>query len=253
MKLSEIQTEGIGDSLKIAGKAAGALAGDFVSSVGQSGRAMASSPGVLATGFARAVGFDASQGGIGTVQKGIARQQFIGTFVSKLQGFIASTSEAFKDDIALIQKQLAQQQQAQQQGAPVQESYNYSIKLKVYLKEAQEVENFIKQYGSTIEQAITSYMSGNLGNLKSRVQAISQQIAQMIVSGKNPVYLIQQLAEEIFDQYYSQQRQEFVQSHPAADIPLSSDGQQVLAALEKLNKKEQNIVIQKLKQGGKLF
>ena len=262
MKLSDIQNEGIGDSLKTAGRQAAGLAGKYAGALGtiakdsitQTGSAMAASPGVLATGFARAVGFDASQEGIGTVQKGIARQKFIGTFVSRLQGFLASTEEAYKDDIALIQKQLAQQAQQQaQQGAPVQESYNYSIKLKVYLKEAQEVENFIKQYGQSIEQAIINYMSGNIGNLKSKIQSVSQQIAQMIVNEKNPVYLIQQLAEEIFDQYYDNERQNFVQSHPAADIPLSADGQQVLSALEKLNKKEQQIVIQKLKQGGNLF
>jgi len=250
MKLSDIQNEGLGDSLKTAGRAAAGLAGQVASSVGGK---VASTAGTLASGFGRAVGFDASQNWAAKHQQGMAKQKFIGTFVSKIQGFLASTEEAFKDDIALIQKQLAQQQQAQQQGAPVQESYDYSTKLKVFLKEAQEVENFIKQYGQNIEQAITSYMSGDVGNLKSKVQSVSQQIAQMIVNKQNPVYLIQELAGEFFDQYYSSQRQNFVQSHPAADIPLSSDGEQVLAALKKLSKKEQDIVVQKLKQGGNLF
>lgn len=249
MKLNDIHNEGIGDSLKTAGRAVAGLADKVGTAVGS----VAPTAGILGTAFTRAIGFDASQGGAGSVQKGIARQKFIGTFVSKIQGFLASTEEAFKDDIVLIQKQLAQQQAQQQQGAPVQESYDYSTKLKVYLKEAQEVENFIKQYGQTIEQAITSYMSGNVGNLKSRVQSVSQQIAQMIISEKNPVYLIQELAGEFFDQYYSQNRQQFVQSHPSADIPLSSDGQQVLAALQKLTKKEQDIVVQKLKSGGNLL
>ena len=153
MKLSEIQNEGIGDSLKIAGKAAYGLAGDVLSSVGKTKDAVASSPGVLATGFLRAVGLDSSLGVTANAQKGVAKQKFVGTFVNKVQGFLASTQEAYKDDIALIQKQLAQQQAQQvQQGAPVKESFDYSTKLKVYLKEAQEVENFIKQYGQTIEQ-----------------------------------------------------------------------------------------------------
>jgi hypothetical protein len=253
MKLSEIQNEGkIGDSLKIAGQAATGLAGDVKSAVGQTGKAIASAPGVLATGFARAIGFDQAQSGIGTVQKGIARQQFIGTFVSKIQGFLASTSEAYKDDIALLQKQIAQQQQAQQ-GAPVQESYDYSAKLKVYLKEGQEVENFIKQYGSTIEQAMISYMSGQVGNLGDAIKSTSMQIAQMILAKQNPVNLITNLGAQLFDQYYADNRNDFLQSHPAADSPLSPEGEQVLKALKGLRQTEQDIVIQKLKQGGNLF
>jgi hypothetical protein len=253
MKLNDIQNEGIGDSLKTAGRAAAGLSGQVASAVGGK---LASAGGVLASGFGRAVGFDASQNWAANHQKGMARQKFIGTFVSKIQGFLASTEEAYKDDIALIQKKQAEAraaQQAQAQGQPVKESFDYQMKLRVALKEDQEVDNFIKQYAGTIEQAITSYMSGNLGNLATTVKSTSQQIAQMILNKQNPVNLIQQLGGQIFDHYYSTQRKDFVQSHPAADIPLSSDGEQVLAALKKLNKKEQDIVIQKLKQGGNLF
>jgi hypothetical protein len=259
MKLSDIQNEGkVGDSLKIAGQAATGLAGDVKSAVGnfgkETGRAMASAPGVLATGFARAIGFDRAQSGIGTVQKGIARQKFIGTFVSKIQGFLASTEEAYKDDIALLQKQIQQaQQQKAQQGAPVQESFDYATKLKVYLREAQEVENFVQQYAATIEQAITNYMSGQVGNLGGTIKSTSMQIAQMIVTKQNPINLIKNLGAQLFDQYYAANRQEFVQSHPAADTPLSPEGEQVLKALKGLRKTEQDVVIQKLKQGGNLF
>lgn len=252
MKLSDIQNEGIGDSLKVAGRAAAGLAGDFVSSVGNTKSTMATAPGVLATGFLRAVGSDASQGFAAKAQKGVARQKFIGTFVNKMQGFLASTQEAYKDDIALIQKQLAQQQ-AQQQSAPTQESFNYSMKLKVYLKEAQEVENFIKQYSATVEQAINSYMSGQVGNLADAIKSTSLQIAQLVLSKKNPVNLLQNLGGQLFDQYYSSERQRFVQSHPSADLPLSPEGQQVLISLKNLTDKEQDIVIQKLKQGGNLL
>jgi hypothetical protein len=251
MKLNDIQNEGIGDSLKTAGRAAAGLSGQVASAVGGK---LASTAGTLASGFGRAVGFDASQNWAANHQKGMARQKFIGTFVSKIQGFLASTEEAYKDDIALIQKKQAQAaQQAQAQGQPVKETFDYAMKLKVFLKEDQEIDNFIQQYAASIEQAITSYMSGNLGNLGTAVKNTSQQIAQMILKKQNPVNLIQQLGGQIFDQYYNTERQNFVKSHPAADIPLSSDGEQVLAALKKLTKKEQDIVIQKLKQGGNLF
>lgn len=244
MKLSDVQNEGIGDSLKTAGRMATGLAGKVGSTIGTVG-----------TAFGRAVGFDASQGWAADTQKGIARQKFIGTFVSKIQGFLASTEEAFKDDIALIQKKKAEEKARQQQaqGQPVQESFDYKMKFKIALKEDQDIDNFVQKYAGTIEQAIISYMSGNVGNLGTTIKNTSQQIAQMILNQQNPVNLIQQLGGQIFDQYYSGQRQQFVQSHSAADIPLSSDGEQVLAALKKLSKKEQEIVIQKLKQGGNLF
>jgi len=181
-----------------------------------------------------------------------------------------------KDDLLKIQQQQIiqrAQQQAKAQGQPPpnpsqiivpktyqpprQESINFDLMLKIVLKEdatdPQAAQRFIQQYASTIEQGIISYMSGQVGNLGPQVKNSSVQIAQKISMGEDYVSILEDLGSAIFDQYYSSQRQSFVQSHPAADTPLSSDGQQVLAALQKLDKKEQEIVMQKLKQGGNLF
>jgi hypothetical protein len=70
---------------------------------------------------------------------------------------------------------------------------------------------------------------------------------------QNPVNLITNLGAQLFDQYYAENRNDFLQSHPAADSPLSPEGEQVLKALKSLRRTEQDVVLQKLKQGGNLF
>ena len=268
MKLNDLD-EGIGDSLKTAGRATTGLLGKGLGAVaGSAGK----TAGTLGTAFARAVGFDASQGVAAKAQKSMARQQFIGTFVQKMSGFIASTAEAVKDDINLIIKQ-EQQQQAQQQaaqrGLPTtsaggiivpgatsarpKESIDFDLMLKIVLKESQATDQFIEKYANTIENAIKGYMSNQVGTMGPQITNSSKQIAQAIVSEQNYISVLEDLGAAIFDQYYNNERQEFTQTHRAADIPLSSDGQQVLTALQQLDKKEQQIVMDKLKQGGNLF
>ena len=78
-------------------------------------------------------------------------------------------------------------------------------------------------------------------------------IMNKILNNQNYIEDLNNLGSAIFDQYYSGKRQTFVQSHNMADTPLSSDAEQVLAALKKLDKKEQKVVVQKLEKGGNLF
>ena len=113
MKLTDIQNEGIGDSLKTAGQAVSSLTGKGYSALGSGIKAAGSTVGkyaptlgVLGTAFGRAVGFDASQGWAGKAQQGIAKQQFIGNFVQKMRGFITSTEESVKDDLLKIRNSL---------------------------------------------------------------------------------------------------------------------------------------------------
>ena len=173
MKLNELD-EGIGDSLKTAGRATAGLLGRGLGAVAGSAGQTA---GTLGTAFARAIGFDASQGEVGTVQKSIAKQKFVGTFMQKMIGFISSTSEAVKDDLLKIQQQQAvqqAQQQAQQQGLPPpapgqiilpqtyrarpKESIDFEHLYKRILNEDQATDQLIQQYASTIEKGIQSYM-----------------------------------------------------------------------------------------------
>jgi hypothetical protein len=268
MKLNDLD-EGIGDSLKTAGRATAGLLGRGLGAVAGSAGQTA---GTLGTAFARAIGFDASQGEVGTVQKSIAKQKFVGTFMQKMIGFISSTSEAVKDDLLKIQQQQAQQQaaqQAQQQGQPIpppgqiivpqtyrarpKESIDFERLYTRIINEDQATDQLIQQYASTIEKGIQSYMSGNLGNLVGQVKSVSQTIAQKIANGENYSPDLENLGSAIFDQYYSSERSKFTQTHSAADIPLSSDGEQVLAALRNLSNKEQQVVMQKLEKGGNLF
>lgn len=268
MKLNDIQTEGIGDSLKTAGRAISGVAGK----VGQTIGSVAPTAGMLGTAFARSIGFDASQSEVGSVQKGIAKKQFVGNFVQKMLGFISSTQEAVKDDINAIIKQEQQkqaQQQAAQRGMPTtspggiimpgatsarpQESIDFDNMLKIVLKESQATDQFIAQYAGVIENAIKTYLGNVVGNLGPQIKNSSNQIAQLIIAEKNYVGILEDLGSAIFDQYYTSQRTNFTQTHPAADIPLSSDAEQVLAALKKLNKKEQQVILQKLEKGGNLF
>jgi hypothetical protein len=255
MKLNDLH-EGIGDSLKAADSAVMGLAGKAGQAIGS----FAPTAGVLGSAFARAIGFDGSQPEVGGVQRGIAKKQFVGTFVQKISGFISATQESVKDDITAIikqeqqQAQQAQAQQAQAQQAGMQrESNEYNLLFKIALKESQQTDQFINRYAGVIENSIKTYLGNQIGSLGPQVSNASKQIAQLVVQEKNYLGILEDLGSAVFDQFYSTKRNEFTQSHPAADTPLSSDGEQVLAALKRLSKQEQQIVIQKLEKGGNLF
>ena len=96
-------------------------------------------------------------------------------------------------------------------------------------------------------------MSGQVGSLSNMINSTSKTIVNKILNNQNYIEDLNNLGSAIFDQYYSGKRQTFVQSHNMADTPLSSDAEQVLAALKKLDKKEQKVVVQKLEKGGNLF
>jgi hypothetical protein len=253
MKRNNIQNEGIGDSLKNAASAGLGMAGRFADAT--------------STAFGTAIGMDASRPSALKTQQNLAKNNFVGKFVAKMQGFISSTEEAIKDDIVLLQKQKAiqqAQQQAQQQGQPVpspgqivvpqtyrtrtSESVDFEKMFKKFLKEDQISDDYTQQYASRIEQAITSYMSGNVGNLGSQIKNASMQIAQSVLSNKDYSQVLKKLGEQIFDSYYSEQRGQYVRSKPASNLPLSPAAQQVLALMKKLEPEEQDNVIQKLKQ-----
>lgn len=218
----------------------------------------------LPTAFGTAIGMDASRPAALKTQQSIAKSNFVGKFVQKMSGFIASTGEGIKDDVTKMQQQAqAQQTQASQAQAqqsqfaprPVQlystrpkESIDFELMLNRVLNEDQATDQYIQQYAATIKQAITGYMSGNLGNLTGQVESASQQIAQNAVAKKDYSQILNNLGEAIFDSYYSQQRNQYVQSKPAANIPLSPTAQQVLTSMKKLEPEEQEAVIQKLKQ-----
>lgn len=253
MKLSDIQNEGIGDSLKNALSAGKGMAGRFADAT--------------TTAFGTAIGMDASRPSALKTQQNLAKSKFIGTFVSKMKGFISSTEEAIKDDVVTLQAQQARQQaaqQAQQQGQPApapgsiivpqtyrarpSESVNFELMFKRVLKEDQISDQYTQQYAQRIEQAITSYMSGNVGNLGEQIKDTSMKIAQNVMAKKDYSELLRELGGAIFDSYFSQQRGNYVKSRPAANIPLSPEAQQVLANLKTLEPDEQQVVIQKLNQ-----
>jgi hypothetical protein len=253
MKLSEIQNEGIGDSLKNAASAVGGMAGRFADAT--------------STAFGTAIGMDASRPNALKTQQNLAKNKFIGTFVSKMKGFISATQEAIKDDVVKLQAQQAQQQaaqQAQQQGQPApapgsliipqtyrarpKESIDFDLMFKKVLREDQISDQYTQQYAYRIEQAINSYMSGNVGNLGGQIKDTSMKIAQSVMAKKDYSELLRNLGGAIFDSYYGQERGDFVKSKPAANIPLSPEAQQVLANMKTLEPEEQQAVIQKLNQ-----
>jgi len=213
-----------------------------------------------------ALGMDPNRPGVEKAKSRMARANFAKVFSQKMSGMLRS-------QIADIQKQMAAAQAAdpaapaapaattaqptaprqsfkqkmQARGTPVRkESLDYKLRVALNEDEAQAAE-FRQKMINWLTTTVTNYMGGvDLSAINGDITQLCTTAFDSAVAGKYDNSFLD-LGGKLFDQYNNDVHQQVQTTNPVYNVSLTPNGTQAMQTLEKLPKKERDIIFQKLK------